>query len=431
MSTEAHPVGGLTATAQRRGRVITALGIAQILAWGSSYYLPAVLAQPIVTDTGWSLTWIVGGLSIGLLVSGLVSPHVGRMIEHRGGRPVLVASALLLSLGLLGLGLAQNLPIYVGSWIVMGLGMGAGLYDPAFATLGRLYGTDARRAITILTLFGGLACTVCWPLSALLTAELGWRGACLAYAAIQLGLSLPIYLFAVPREPVRPLRSHEEASIPMKGGENALPGRPERVLLIMLVAAALTVGAMISTLMSVYILTILQSRGVDLAQAVALGTLVGPSQVGARFIEMLVARFHHPIWTKVASVSHVATGMIALWVGLPITPFGLVLYGAGIGLESIARGTLPLALFGAEGYAALMGRLALPSLIAQAAAPSIGSILMEHFGIDATLGAVILVAIGNVALCATLDFCRARHASLRANFSRRCVRRLGSFPKHR
>ena len=158
--------------------VISVLGVTQIFAWGSSYYLPAVLAKPIASDTGWSLSWVVGGLSLGLLIAGLVSPWVGRAIARRGGRPVLAVSAALLAAGLTALALAHSLPAFLLAWSLIGIGMGAGLYDPAFATLGRLYGHGGRSAITTLTLFGGFASTVCWPLSAFLDAHLGWRGAC-------------------------------------------------------------------------------------------------------------------------------------------------------------------------------------------------------------------------------------------------------------
>jgi MFS family permease len=179
--------------------VISALGVTQIFAWGSSYYLPAVLAKPIAADTGWSLSWVVGGLSLGLLIAGLVSPLVGRAIARRGGRPVLAGSAGLLAAGLSALALAHSLPAFLVAWALVGLGMGAGLYDPAFATLGRLYGHGGRSAITTLTLFGGFASTVCWPLSAFLDAHLGWRGACLVYAGFQLAVALPAYLFRGPR----------------------------------------------------------------------------------------------------------------------------------------------------------------------------------------------------------------------------------------
>jgi MFS family permease len=178
--------------------VIATLGITQILAWGSSFYLPAVLAQPIAADTGWSLGWVVGGLSVGLLAAGLVAPRIGRTIDIKGGRPVLVASSILLAAGLATLALAHSLPVYLMAWLVMGLGMGSGLYDAGFATLGRLYGKDARRAITTLTLWGGFARTVCWPLSAWLVEHFGWRGACAAYAAIHVLVSLPLHAFVVP-----------------------------------------------------------------------------------------------------------------------------------------------------------------------------------------------------------------------------------------
>jgi hypothetical protein len=135
---------------------------------------------------------------------------------------------------------------------------------------------------------------------------------------------------------------------------------------------------------------------------VALGALIGPSQVAARAIEMAVARFHHPIWTKLASVGFTALGVGALFANLPIVPLALMFYGAGIGLESIARGTLPLALFGSEGYATLMGRLAMPSLIAQAAAPSVGALLIERAGSSAALGALAGAALLNVALACGL-----------------------------
>ena len=129
-----------------RRLVITALGVAQILAWGTSFYFPAVFAGPIVTETGWSLGYVVGGTSLGLLVAGLISPQVGRIIDKHGGRPVLLASSLCYAAGLAGIGLAPALPVYLAAWVVLGLGMGTGLYDAVFAALGRMYGSAARAA---------------------------------------------------------------------------------------------------------------------------------------------------------------------------------------------------------------------------------------------------------------------------------------------
>ncbi|HKP26088.1 MAG TPA: MFS transporter [Dongiaceae bacterium] len=371
--------------------IVPALGITQILAWGSSYYLPAVLAQPIAEETGWPLTWVVGGLSIGLLVSGLASPFVGRIIHRHGGRPVLATSAVLLAAGLLGLALAPNLVTFLVAWAIIGLGMGTGLYDPAFSTLGRIYGQKARQHITTLTLFGGFASTACWPLSAYFVSEFGWRGACLAYAAIHLVVTLSIYLLALPKQPP----ALDELK-PSSTDDTASPVRFRSVFIVM--AATITLSAMISTVISVHLLTILQARDIALAAAVALGALVGPSQVGARFIEMLIARYHHPIWTKVASVVLVAVGLGLLWSHAPIITLALVFYGAGIGLESIARATVPLSIFGARDYAPIMGRLAMPSLIAQATAPTVGALLIQAFGIDIALSMVVVATIINVCL---------------------------------
>ncbi|WP_419757533.1 MFS transporter [Acidisoma sp.] len=378
-----------------RGIVISGLGIGQIFAWGSSYYLPAVLAQPIVAGTGWPLPWVIGGLSLGLLVAGLVSPWMGRTIGKRGGRPVLMASTVLLAAGLCLLALAPSIPVYFAAWSLIGTGMGAGLYDPAFATLGRLYGETARSAITTLTLFGGFASTVCWPVSAFLVIHLGWRGTCLAYAGFHLTILLPLYYATLPRE----AESEPNSAVTVASSKDtAASGVVGRRLLFVLVATAITLSAMISTLLSVHLLTILQSRGVSLAAAVALGALVGPSQVGARSIEFVIARYHHPIWTKLVATLLVAVGVATLWASLPLLAMPLILYGAGIGLESIARGTLPLVLFAGPGYAATMGRLAMPSLIAQAAAPSIGAVLLNLYGVAGTLAALTVVAAVNFGL---------------------------------
>jgi MFS family permease len=378
--------------------VVPALGITQILAWGSSFYLPAVLAKPISSDTGWPLPWVIAGLSLALAVAGLISPLVGRCIHYLGGRPILIASAMLLAAAFTLLALAPNLTVFIAGWAVMGFGMAAGLYDAAFSTLGRLYGLAARQHITTLTLFGGFASTACWPMSAFFLSEIGWRGTCGAYAAIQILVALPIYLIAL-KGPVPPLPAEPPPSASIQLADD---GVPRDRGLFPLLAVAITIASMLSTVISVHLLTLLQSRGLTLAAAVALGTLVGPSQVGARFFEMLVSRYHHPIWTKIASASLVAIGLLLLWMSIPLIPLCLISYGAGIGLESIARATLPLSLFGAANYAPIMGRLARPSLIAQAATPSIGALLIQGLGTEGMLGTVTLVALLNVGLVAVL-----------------------------
>jgi len=376
--------------------VISALGVVQILAWGSSYYLPAVLAAPIAADTGWPLPWIVGALSVGLLTAGAFAPYVGRLIGETGGRPVLAAAAVLIASGQLVLGLSSNLPVFILGWVILGAGMAAGLYDAAFSTLGRLYGSTARSAITILTLWGGFASTVCWPLSAYLVEQFGWRGACFVYAAIQLLISLPLVLTILPRVPPELPKLSAGASGTASG---LLPAERRAFLLL---SGIVVIGGAIGAIVGVHLLTLLQAQGIGLAAAVALGALVGPAQVGGRVVEMAGGGRHHPLWTMSA-----ALGLIAIGLGLmslDVAPIGLaiILYGAGNGVFSIARGTLPLALFGPHRYAPLVGRLARPSLIAQALAPAASAWILESRGVVGANRTLLLLASANLLLCVGL-----------------------------
>jgi MFS family permease len=382
--------------ARSRHVLVSALGVTQILAWGSSYYLPAVLAAPIARDTGWSLASVVAGLSCGLLLAGLVSPVTGRLIQRHGGRPVLAVSSLLLAAAHSLLATATTYPLYLIAWLLIGLGMSSGLYDAGFATLGRLYGQGARSAITNLTLFGGFASTVCWPLSAFLVEHGGWRIACLSYAAIHLAICLPLHLRMIPPSPpAAPAPTKDRAK------EASTAGRTRARFILL--ASILTLAAMIASMLSVHLLTLLQLRGVSLAAAVGLGALVGPSQVGARVAELLIGRNrHHPIWTMLTSVSLLAAGIWLLLASQTFVALALILYGAGNGIHTIARGALPLVLFDPQQYAALMGKLATPSLIVQAAAPSIGALLLGMGGGNLVLIALAAAATLNVGLCASL-----------------------------
>lgn len=379
---------------------ITALGIAQILGWGTSFYFPAVLAPPIVADTGWALAWVVSGTSIGLLVAGLIAPKVGSIIDRHGGRPVLAVSSLLYAAGLSCIGLAPNLPVFLLGWIVLGGGMGTGLYDAVFAALGKLYGKDARAPITNLTLFGGFASTVCWPLSAFLAESFGWRSACLVYAALHLVVSLPLQMSVMPPLRQSPPGKAIEADADMERSAGASSGNDWPILL--LIASILTIAGGIGSIMIVHMMVFLQERGASFAFAVTLGTLFGPAQVGARVVERMFGLNYHPIWTMAASCALMLTGLIMLLGGLPLLWLTILVYGGGYGIMWIARGTLPLALFGPQRYATLMGRLAFPSLIVQALAPSAGALLIERQGVETTMAVLTGFAALNVVLIVAL-----------------------------
>ncbi|MEE7449059.1 MFS transporter [Methylobacterium radiotolerans] len=379
----------------RRWPVIAALGVVEILAWGSSFYLPAVMAGPIAESTGWPLAWVVGGLAVGLLVAALVSPHVGAAIHRRGGRPVLALAALLLAAGLIVVAVAPILPVYLAGWLILGAGMGCGLYDPAFATLGRLYGAGARPAITTLTLWGGFASTVCWPLSAFLVAHIGWRGACLTYAGLHLAVTLPLILAMIPHAPALPTPDG-----PQETGSAPLSTRERRAFLLF--AGVLVLGGAIMSQVSVHLLALLQARGVSLAAAVSYGALIGPAQVGARVVEISLKGRHHPLWTLTAAFGLIALGLWLLAAGLPGVALWLVLYAGGNGIYSIARGTVPLALFGPDRYPLAVGRLARPALVAQALAPPAGAVVLTHAGPGALWWLLLVLALAALGLIGAL-----------------------------
>ena len=374
---------------------VTVLGIGQILGWGSSFYLPAVLAGPIVADMGWPFSQVIGGVSIALLVAGLAARGIGRLIHHYGGRPILMAGSCLLAFGLTILSQADRVAIFYAAWIVIGLGMGAGLYDAAFSTLGKIYGDAARRPITLLTLWGGFASTVCWPISAYLATMFGWREACIVYAALHLCLGLPLYAFLLPRTP--PIDTTETAdALPTR----TLPAKPR--WLFPALACAITLGSALVSITGIHLLTILQAQDIALASAVAFGALIGPSQVGARVVEVAFGSKYHPIWTLGASTALMTGGLALMWAAPAIVGVAIVIYGSGVGIQSIARGTVPLALYGKENYALVIGRLAMFALIAQSVAPTLTAMAFEAVGVSTTLMALAGLAAANIALVTML-----------------------------
>src|SRR5579864_4215573 len=392
-----------------RRLVISALGVAQILAWGTSFYFPAVFAGPIVADTGWSLGWVVGGTSVGLLVAGLISPQVGKLIDRHGGRPVLLASSLFYAAGLASVGLAPILPVYLLGWALIGAGMGTGLYDAVFAALGRMYGSEARGPITNLTLFGGFASTICWPLSAFMIEHIGWREACFVYAGLHLVVALPLQTAVIRRSP-------KQGVADIAAVEPAQPVLPARItnetLIFAMLALVLSIAAGIGSIVIVSFMIFLQARGVDYAAAVSLGTLFGPAQVGARVIERVFGGHYHPIWTMIACCVLMAIGLLLLAGHFQFLVLIILIYGGGYGISWIGRGTLPLALFGPIKFPRLMGKLAFPSLIVQALAPSAGALLIEAAGTNATIGVLTALALINVVLIGLLwAMCRPRLAT--------------------
>jgi MFS family permease len=292
-----------------------------------------------------------------------------------------MASNALFVLGLVGLGLAQNVIGLALAWVVLGVAMGSGLYDAAFAALVRLYGRDARQAITGITLIAGFASTVGWPLTTLLEAQWGWRGACFSWAALHLVIGLPLNALLPRAGP------HDAATTSTQAGASqpaaratAAPPRYTAALLALLFSML----GFVSTAMAAHLPALLQAAGATLAVAVLAGALIGPAQVAARVFEFSVLkRFSPLVSARFAALTHPLGALVLLALGpVAALPFA-VLHGSGNGLLTIVRGTLPLALFGASGYGARQGWIALPGRILGGLSPWLFGLVLEGHGAGA------------------------------------------------
>jgi MFS family permease len=364
--------------------VVTALGASQTIAWASSYYLPAILADPIGAAIGVPRSWVFAAFSASLLIAAIAGPLVGRMIDRHGGRGVLVLSNVILAAGLLALAAATGPAGLFGAWAVLGIGMALGLYDAGFATLAALYGRKARGPITGITLFAGFASTVSWPLSSFLNDAVGWRDACLVWAALNLFLGLPMNRFLLPLA-ARPAR--------LRGATGASVGwKPRREML--LVAFVFAAAWFVTGAMAAHLPRLLELAGATPFKAIAAAALVGPAQVAARLFEFVILRRIHPLVSaRIAAILHPVGAAGLAFLGPSGAATFAILYGAGNGLLTIARGTVPLAIFGPQAYGERTGLLGAPARAAQACAPLTFGFLLDAMG----TGAVVV----STALCLT------------------------------
>ena len=343
-------------------RMVLGIGLTQTLAWATTYYIPATMAGPASDSLGLSRTLLVGGFTAGLLVCGAVSPMVGRVIERRGGRGVLIAAPLVTALGQATLAISTDLSGWYVAWAVMGIGMALGLYDAAFGTIGRLLGNAARPAIVGVTMMAGFASTVGWPSGTYLVAEYGWRVTLGVFAAVQLMVILPVNLLCVPRLSAAPeipttTHTHDET-----------PPPPRRAFFWM--ATYFTMRSALNSAVFVHLLVLMGGLGYSVNVAVAAAALIGPSQVGARVIDWFFARNMSALRSAIYGAAVLPLSVFALLLGVP-APVFTIGFGASNGVFTISRGTLPLQVFGASGYAILVGRLARPAMIASAIAPTL------------------------------------------------------------
>lgn len=380
----------------KQTRIVIALGSAQTLAWGSTYYLPAILAAPMARELGVSTGVVFGAFSAALVVAACLGPLAGRRIDLFGGRDVLAVSSLVFAAGLATLGAAQGAGMLFAGWLVIGVGMAMGLYEAAFATLAGIYGRKARGAITGITLLAGFASTICWPISAYLEAEVGWRVACFAWAAAHVVIGLPLNRLFVPLGTQSiPSATQETASAP----PDRATERQRHAMTLLAVVFAVTWFT--STAMAAHLPRLLQEAGATPAAAVAAAALVGPAQVAGRLLEFgLLQRFHPLLSARLAAIAHPLGALAVMAFGAPAAIVFTLLHGAGNGILTIAKGTLPLAIFGPSSYGHRQGLLMVPARFGQAGAPFLFALLMERYGASALLLSTALGLAGLAALLA-------------------------------
>lgn len=351
-----------------------------ILTWGTLFYSAALLLPLLAQARGWPISLVMSGISVGLLAGGFASPKIGKAIDQYGGHYVMAAGSLLGGASLAALPFATSPAFYFAVWAALGVSMAANLYDPAFATLTRLFGADARKQITLLTLMGGFASTVSWPATHLLLGVTDWRGTYFIYAAVMVLVVAPLHAFALPR-------TKAKAPMPVEGAK--VPAvLAAKGLVFVLVACAFATFMFAQSGMLTHMLLIYERMGVDRATAVFIGALFGPAQVAARICELAVARHTHPLnVARFAAVLLIAAFAVFAVFGISAITAAIfvLMFGASNGLMTIARGTLPLALFGPQGYGHLVGRLAAPALAVQAAAPIAMALVIERVSDPAAL----------------------------------------------
>lgn len=400
---------------------IAVLAVTQILSWGSLYYAIAVLAPHIRLETGWRAEAVLGAFSLSLLVSGLAATPVGVLLDRHGGRLVMGAGSLVSGAGMLLLSRSHSLPVYFAAWAVLGLAMALTMYEAAFATINREFGARGRQAISTLTLFGGFASTVFWPLTQQLDQLLGWRDTYALYGALQIAVCLPLHLLLAGRRPAAPAAGHgTDATAATAAAAQAERSHTLHEALrhpaFWKLALAFAANSFIFSAMSVQLIPMFVQFGHAPALAVALAALVGPMQVAGRVGEMTLGRHALPQTIgKFTFAALPAALLVLLLFGASQWALALycTLYGLSNGILTIVKGTLPAALFGRKNYGAIAGALAGPALVARAAGPLAVAAIIARAPAPAVL-LTVLLGFALVSLACYLAATRQRVALVEA-----------------
>src|SRR4029453_3451452 len=360
---------------------VLALGLTQITAWGTSYYSLGVLAGPISQDNGWSRGFVFLGFSVALLAMGIVSSTVGRAIDRHGARTVMTLGTVLVSAGLFALAHVRSEPAYLAVWAFLGIGMRLCLYDAAFAALVQVAPSRGRQAISYLTLFGAFASSVFWVVGHALEEQLGWRQTLVVFALINLVVCLPLHWFGLARR-------EPDGRVGPAGGPVESPVGPPlegqtRSIAIALFALIMSLNGFVFGVISVQLVSLLEAAGLATAAAVWVASLKGVAQFGGRVVEIVFARNLRAITVGRIAIGVLPPALALLLAGtgsLPLVLAFTLLMGASQGVITIVRGAVPLVLFGAKGYGAVLGVIATPVLVVNAASPTVFAWIVDRWG---------------------------------------------------
>ncbi|HYE50171.1 MAG TPA: MFS transporter [Azospirillaceae bacterium] len=381
---------------------LSGLGAAQVVSWGTLIYAFPVLAGPMAGEIGWSRTEVYLLASLALAVGGLAAYPLGAAIDRGHGRAIMAGGSALAALALWAWSAVPAGWPLAAAFAGIGLAQAMTLYEPAFAVVARRYGTDARRGITTLTLWGGFASTVFVPVTQLLMDGLGWRGALEVLAAMHLFLCLPLHLAVIDRRPPRPPAGGPPPQPAAGTGAVAWALRQPAFWAL---AVCFTVYYAAFSGLTLHLYPLLAERGMGAAEVVAAIALIGPAQVGGRLVVAATARRASIRGIGIATTLVLPVALALLLVpggGLPLLALFALLYGGANGIMTIVRGAVVPELLTAEAYGAVNGLLAAPTLAVRAAAPTLVALLWAADGsydavIWATLAACVTVVLSFLA----------------------------------
>jgi len=359
-----------------------ALGLYVLLMYGIAYYAISTAAPRMATDFGVATSTILGIFSGALLLTAPLAPLYGRWMDRFGAPLVLLVASLARACALVAMAYAPHLAVFVAALVAVQLLSQATEYDATFAAAVEVAGPEARAGMSQITLWGGVASTAFWPLTAMLLEHGSWRGMLLLYACIMLLVCTPI-AFSLTRRPPERMRAtpqlpaHLEA---IAGAEAVTQPAPSALTFTLLACAFALAGVAFS--LPLLMLPVLDGLGLG-AGAILAGALFGPSQTAGRFADLLFGRWTHPLSIALLSMLAVVLSLVILVAGGPTVTsavaFG-ILFGIGVGVGYVTRGSVVLALYGTTNYATRLGHLGSIRLTVSAIAPYFLAVVLEQAG---------------------------------------------------